>query len=238
MQYMALIYSDEEQWAALSDDERQGMYAQYRALSQDAQEAGVMAGGNELGPTRDATTVRVRGDETLVTDGPCRGEGGARRLLLLRVRLAGCGARLGSPYPRRGARRRRGTTRPLGSRGGSAVKYAMLIYGDDSQWVDLPDDDKARLRSEEMPEWIALFEELGKADPSVSGKELNGRGTAKVIRVRDGERIVTDGPFAETKEIVGGAFVIDLPDLDEAIRLAALVPAARHGSIEIRPVVQ
>ena len=68
--YMTLIYSDQEQWAALSDDERQGMYAQYRALSQDAQEAGVMAGGNELGPTRDATTVRVRGDETLVTDGP------------------------------------------------------------------------------------------------------------------------------------------------------------------------
>ena len=118
------------------------------------------------------------------------------------------------------------------------MKYAMLIYGDDSQWVDLPDDDNARLRSEEMPEWIALFEELGKADPSVSGKELNGRSTAKVVRVRGGERIVTDGPFAETKEIVGGAFVIDLPDLDEAIRLAALVPAARHGSIEIRPVVQ
>ena len=70
MLYMTLIYSDQEQWAALSDYERQGMYAQYRALSQDAQEAGVMAGGNELGPTRDATTVRVRGDETLVTDGP------------------------------------------------------------------------------------------------------------------------------------------------------------------------
>jgi hypothetical protein len=70
MQYMALIYSDQEQWAALSDDERQGVYERYRALSQDAQEAGVMAGGNELGPTRDATTVRVRSDETLVTDGP------------------------------------------------------------------------------------------------------------------------------------------------------------------------
>ena len=114
----------------------------------------------------------------------------------------------------------------------------MLIYGDDSQRVDLPDDEKARLRAEEMPQWIALFGELGKADPNVSGRELDGRRTAKVIRVRDGERIVTDGPFAETKEIVGGAFVIYLPDLDEAIRLAALVPAARHGSIEIRPVVQ
>ena len=70
MQYMALIYSDEEQWAALSADEREGIYNRYRALSQDAGVAGVMAGGNELGPTRDATTVRVRGDETLVTDGP------------------------------------------------------------------------------------------------------------------------------------------------------------------------
>ena len=114
----------------------------------------------------------------------------------------------------------------------------MLIYGDDSTWVDLPADEKAALRAEEMPQWIALFEELGKVDPNVLGRELNGRGTAKVLRVRGGEPIVTDGPFAETKEIVGGAFVIDLPDLDEAIRLAALVPAAKHGSIEIRPVVQ
>ena len=52
------------------------------------------------------------------------------------------------------------------------------------------------------------------------------------------ERIVTDGPFVETKEVVGGVFVIELPDLDEAIRLAALIPSASHGSIEIRPVLQ
>ena len=57
------------------------------------------------------------------------------------------------------------------------------------------------------------------------------------MQVRDGERIVTDGPFAETKEVVGGIFVVDLPDLDEAIRLAALVPTAEHGSLEIRPLV-
>jgi hypothetical protein len=118
------------------------------------------------------------------------------------------------------------------------VNYALLIYGDDSAWVDLPDEDKAELRAAEMPEWVALFEELGKADANVTGKELNGRRTAKVVKVRDGERIVTDGPFAETKEILGGVFLIDLPDLDEAIRLSALIPAAKHGSIEIRPVLQ
>jgi hypothetical protein len=118
------------------------------------------------------------------------------------------------------------------------VKYAMLIYGDESQWVDLPDEEKAKLRAEEMPRWAALFEELQKADPNVSGHELDARRTAKVVRVRDGERIVTDGPFAETKEVVGGVFLVDLPDLDEAIRLAALVPVAEYGSLEIRPIVE
>ena len=119
------------------------------------------------------------------------------------------------------------------------MNYAMLIYDDDSGWADLPDEERAALRAEEMPKWIALFEELGKADPNVSGKELDGRGTAKVVRVRNGERLVTDGPFAETKEILGGLFLVDLPDLDEAIRLAALIPSAREtGAIEIRPVLQ
>ena len=70
MQYMALIYADEEAWAAFSDEERTAAYDLYRAFGREAEEAGVLAGGNELGPTRDATTVRVRSDETLVTDGP------------------------------------------------------------------------------------------------------------------------------------------------------------------------
>jgi len=119
------------------------------------------------------------------------------------------------------------------------VNYAMLIYDDDSTWASLPQDEQTALRAAEMPKWVALFEELGKADPNVSGKELDGRTTAKVVCVRNGERIVTDGPFAETKEIVGGIFLTELPDLDEAIRLAALIPsAAETGAIEIRPVLQ
>jgi hypothetical protein len=70
MQYMALIYSDEETWSGFSDKEREAAYELYRAFARDAEAAGVIAGGNELAPTRDATTVRVRDDETLVTDGP------------------------------------------------------------------------------------------------------------------------------------------------------------------------
>jgi len=116
------------------------------------------------------------------------------------------------------------------------VKYAMLIYGDDSQWVDLPDEEKAKLRAEEMPRWVALFGELQKADPDVSGHELDGRNTAKVVRVRDGERIVTDGPFAETKEALGGFYLLECKDLDEAIEMAAKIPAAKRGTIEVRPI--
>jgi hypothetical protein len=70
VQYMALIYADEEAWSGFSEEQRETAYDQYRAFGRDAEAAGVLAGGNELGASRDATTVRVRNDETLVTDGP------------------------------------------------------------------------------------------------------------------------------------------------------------------------
>ena len=89
-----------------------------------------------------------------------------------------------------------------------------------------------------MPRWLALFEEMAKADPAVAGRELVAASEAKVVRVIDGERVVTDGPFAETKEQIGGLFVTTLPDLDEAIRIAALIPTAETGSLEIRPIVE
>jgi hypothetical protein len=118
------------------------------------------------------------------------------------------------------------------------MRYALLIYDDEGAWSDLSREERAALREQEIPKWNALFEELAKADPAVSGMELDGRETARVVRVRDGERLVTDGPFTETKETLGGLFVIDLPDLDEAMRLAALIPAADEtGAIEIRPLV-
>lgn len=70
MQYIALIHADEDVWSTFSDEQRDAAYEQYRAFGREAEEAGVLAGGNELASTRDATTVRVRNDELLVTDGP------------------------------------------------------------------------------------------------------------------------------------------------------------------------
>ena len=118
------------------------------------------------------------------------------------------------------------------------MQYALLVYSDQSSWAELDEEEAARLRAESMPRWIALFEELGKADPDMVSRELEAASEAKVVRVVDGERVVTDGPFAETKEQLGGLFELTLPDLDEAIRLAALVPTAERGSLEIRPIVE
>ena len=70
MQYLALIYADENAWSGFSKEEREEAYERYRVFGRDAEQAGVLVDGSELAPTRDATTVRVRGDETLVTDGP------------------------------------------------------------------------------------------------------------------------------------------------------------------------
>jgi hypothetical protein len=114
----------------------------------------------------------------------------------------------------------------------------MLVYSDPSAWAGYSEEEAARRREESLPAWYACFEELGKADPDMTGYELEAASDAKVVRVRDGERLVTDGPFAETKELIGGIFLTELPDLDEAIRLSALVPAAEYGSMEIRPIVE
>jgi hypothetical protein len=118
------------------------------------------------------------------------------------------------------------------------MRYALLIYSHQEPWFELSEEEAAKASEESLPRWYALFEELEKADPSVDGKELDDIRTAKTVRVRDGEVLVTDGPYAETKEQTGGLFDLNLPDLDTAIQFAAKIPTAERGSIEVRPVVE
>jgi hypothetical protein len=118
------------------------------------------------------------------------------------------------------------------------MRYALLIYSHQEPWFELSEEEAAKASEESLPRWYALFEELQKADPNVDGKELDDIRTAKTVRVRDGEVLVTDGPYAETKEQIGGLFDLNLPDLDTAIQFAAKIPTAEHGSIEVRPVVE
>jgi hypothetical protein len=90
----------------------------------------------------------------------------------------------------------------------------------------------------EMQEWFAYTEALDAAGAMVGGEALQGSETATTLRLRAGDRVVTDGPFAETKEILGGYYVIDVDDLDAALDWAAKVPCAPYGSVEVRPLME
>jgi hypothetical protein len=108
------------------------------------------------------------------------------------------------------------------------MQYLALIYGEEGRWAELSPEQ----REAEMGEYIAL----SGADVTRGGHELDSIATATAVRVRNGETLVTDGPFAELKEALGGYYVFECDSIDEACTWAAKIPAARHGAIEVRPI--
>jgi hypothetical protein len=121
------------------------------------------------------------------------------------------------------------------------VRYLMLLNNTSENvrhWETLSPEEAAKLRQEEIPKWGTLFAWLGEKGIEPDGLELDGPGQTKTVRVRNGDVLVTDGPHAETKEQIGGYFVVDLPDLDEAIEVASRIPVVEKGSVEIRPLVE
>jgi hypothetical protein len=120
------------------------------------------------------------------------------------------------------------------------MKYLLLLNNDTEEtrsWHSLPEDKARKLREQEIPRWNDLMGWMAEQGIEVSGLELEDPVKARVVRVRDGKTIVTDGPYAETREILGGYFLADCKDLDQAIELAQRVPLVDRGSVEIRPVV-
>lgn len=111
------------------------------------------------------------------------------------------------------------------------MKYLCLVYSDEEKLHSHPD-------SPEDAECLAYNERLRKSSNFVAGEALQPVHTATTVRVRNGRRSVTDGPFAETKEQLAGFWLVEAADLDQAIEIAAGIPAARVGSIEIRPLRQ
>ena len=110
------------------------------------------------------------------------------------------------------------------------MKYALLIYGAEADWTDLSDEDRNAMYAE--------YEAVSATPGIVGGSELASVDTATTVRVHDGETLTTDGPFAETKEVLGGFYLFEAENLDDAIAVAARIPAARHGSVEVRPLVE
>ena len=113
------------------------------------------------------------------------------------------------------------------------MKYLLLIYDVEADWQKLS-----------APEQQKMYQEYGELSASlkqngnyVAGHQLQPTATATTVRVRNGKKLVTDGPFAETKEQLGGFYMVEAKDLDEALAMAARIPSVRMGSIEVRPIV-
>jgi hypothetical protein len=113
------------------------------------------------------------------------------------------------------------------------MKFLLTIYGEESGWGDAS--------PEEIDQVMAAYEAFGRAAAEagvlVGGEGLQPTSTATTVRVRDNETLTTDGPFAETREQLGGYYLLDCSDLDDAIGWAARVPGAQNGSVEVRPVM-
>ena len=114
------------------------------------------------------------------------------------------------------------------------MKYMLLIYDEEHAWSKLSENERQQI----YKEYGQLTGELKAAGQFVTGSQLHPTSAATSVRVRDGKGIVTDGPFAETREQLGGYFLIEAKDLDEATAIAARIPSARMGTIEVRPLVE
>jgi hypothetical protein len=110
-------------------------------------------------------------------------------------------------------------------------QYMLLIYSP-AEGGPSPEEMQA-----EMPKWWEFTQALQDEGAMVAGDALHPTDAATTVRVREGETLLTDGPFAETKEALGGYYIVDVPDLDSALKWAARIPSAPYGSVEVRPVM-
>jgi hypothetical protein len=113
------------------------------------------------------------------------------------------------------------------------MQYMLLIYGSGDSWNELTPEQQREMGDA----YFRFTEDLRGAGKMVAGDALQPISSATSIRVRDGETLTTDGPFAETKEVLGGYYLIDVETLDEALDWGAKIPGAQFGTIEVRPVV-
>ncbi len=112
------------------------------------------------------------------------------------------------------------------------MKYLCLIYSDETLWPKLPKAETDAM----MSEYMSFSADIQKSGHFVAANRLQPTPAATTIRIRNGKLSTTDGPFAETKEQLGGYYLVEARDLNEAIQIAARIPGARIGSIEVRPI--
>jgi hypothetical protein len=113
------------------------------------------------------------------------------------------------------------------------MQYMLLIYDDEQVWANMSDGERKGVYAE----YGAFTNDLREHGTLLSADQLQPTSAATCVRIRGGEQVVTDGPFAETKEQLGGYYLIDADSVDEALEWAAKIPSARYGTIEVRPIL-
>lgn len=113
------------------------------------------------------------------------------------------------------------------------MRYLLLIYENEAAWAALPEGEQGRI----FDEYMSYTRGIRDSGNYVGGEALEPTSSATTVRVKDGKTLTTDGPFAETREQLGGYYLVEAKDLDEAIKLASGIPASRTGSIEVRPIM-
>ena len=239
MKYMLLIYGTESRW---TDAERTACMAESLGSSDQLAAQGKFLDAAPLQSVSTAATVRVRDGRPLVTDGPFAETteqlGGYYVLELADLDEAiAVASRLPPVF--------KGTVeiRPLLTLDGlpparprdaapGTTPYLLLAYRDEAAWENAD----LAARREATAEAVALAHDLDAAGAYLSASPLHPTSTATCVRVRDGKRLITDGPFAETHEVLGGYFLIRVADRDAALRVAARFPAACRGAVEVRPL--
>ena len=242
MKYMLLIYGAEGRW---TEEERRDCMVESMGVCDRLAAQGKYIASAPLESVATAATVRVRDGRVLVIDGPFAETteqlGGYYVLELADLDEAIAVASTLPPvskgtveirplFPLEGLPPARQL--PRGRRRGARRPFMLLCYDDESAWRAAGAD---ALR-EAMAEAAALARQLSDAGQYVSASPLHSAEMATCVRVRDGKRMITDGPFAETNEVLGGYYVILAETRDEAVRIAARHPGARFGAVEVRPL--
>jgi hypothetical protein len=113
------------------------------------------------------------------------------------------------------------------------MKYLLLIYENEASFAGISEAEQGKI----FQEYMDYSKGIRKSGNYIAGQALQPVSTATTVRVKNGKTLTTDGPFAETREQLGGFYMVEAKDLDEAIKLAAGIPGARTGSIEVRPIM-
>ena len=113
------------------------------------------------------------------------------------------------------------------------MKYLLLIYESEASSAGMSEEEQGKI----FEEYMSYTKGIKKGGQYIGGEALEPVSTATTVRVKNGKTVTTDGPFAETKEQLGGYYLVEAKNLDEAIKLAAGIPASRSGSIEVRPIM-